>query len=468
MKKLCFVVAFLALFLPVGAQSGLLITKTGGDTQLMTGREYSFENINQMKYGAIKYGAKSILLSEIDKIEPFPLEIAEGSAEDYLTPPEPVGLQFVGAWEGAKHTIGTISTPHQGIWEFHNDGTFSWTGTDVKGHDISGVWKYDSNTNTIVTDALSCPALTVVSVFDDMILVKNETYNQMYTLSRVSSPSVEVSLNSPHITLFRPDGFVVRVSFVNHHFINQPGYRYGICYSLSTNPGVFENVYAATCGKIGIPELGGDWNGIVYYYDNLPVIGGDVCLSGFNIGDKLTLRPFVEFSDGNIVYGEDLKVKVIDPPSDGLFLGEELYDGKAAFWYSRGLTSNGYNFSYTMSPMKPGEADAVIQKLGDGWEIPSYIPKIFRYKLKNSSSTKEAELNIYSPINNVSSLYSFACIDKGYYGTTRSFFVKVGSTYYCSYSIIYSDSVEFGETLSSTEPSTFAYVIPCKRIEVTW
>lgn len=466
--KKCFVVIFLCFCLSVNAQSGLIVTTTGGDTQLLNGQDFSFENISHSRNGIIQCGPMSLRLSDVAKIEPFPREIVNGTVDTELTVPYTDGLQFVGVWEGANHTSGTKTTPHPGIWEFHNDGTFTWTGTDVKGQDMEGKWYYDPNSKIIVTNSSRCPALSVVSAVDDMVLVKNETYDQMYTLSRVAAP--EVSLNAPHITLFRPDGFVVRVSFINHRYINMPTYKYGISYSYSDSPDVFEKVYAATCAHMELPEPAGEWTGLLYDYENMPAVGGDVCLTGFNVDDKLILRPFAEFPDGKVIYGEDLKVQVITPPADGLFLGDGISGGKAAFWYSKGFHSNGGD-GVAMSAMTPGDVDAAIQKLGDGWEVPTYIPKMFRYVHEYAlMSDKAAKLGLYSPVNEVSSLYTFDCRDpwENNFNEIRGFFVKKGSAYYIDKIDISKDKIEFLDELHSTDSSTRAYVIPCKRIKVTW
>lgn len=474
MKRIKILAVFLTFCLSLCAQSGLLITTKSGDTELMQGAEFKFGYSYPKRNLAVENGNQKIDLENIAKIDAYPPVIVNGTSETSFALGEEADLTFVGVWEGPNHTNGTKTTPHPGIWEFHNDGTFLWTCTDIKGQDMSGKWRYDPSTKLIVTDSFRCPVLAVVSEFDDMLVLKNETFGHMYSLKRQAVPAV--TLNAPHIIYIKPDGFVVRVSMNNHLFVDMP-FKYGVAYSHSTAPDEFEKVYAANCDSVEIyTNVGENWDGLTkggnnanwaQYINECRSFGGDITLSGFNVGDKLIIRPFAEFSNGSVIYGEDLKVQVVLPPADGIFLGDALRAGCATFWYNKGFTSAGPNKGCTISPMRQDELDKALGHFSSGWEIPSYIPDaMFRYKITSDRTPYAGEINMFSLINRASGCCVIECVAGSYPYQIRSFFVNTGGKIYVrSYS---PGGGYFLDDLGTTVTYTNAYLLPCKRVKVTW
>lgn len=451
---------FLTFCLSLCAQSGLLITTQGDNTELFSGTEFTFGAVNsseEMKTLPLVCGDNKIALSTIVKMEAFPPAISNGTSETISSPIESVGLQFVGVWNGPNHTVGTKTTPHPGIWEFHNDGTFSWNASDVKNHDMTGTWKYDPVAKLIATDSSRCPVLTVVSEFDDMIVLKNETYNQMYALKRETSP--EVTLDA-RIVYFKTDGFVVRTSFVNYQFINQPEFKNGVAYSYSSDPENFQKVYTGNCSLFEAGNIGDNWTGLISRDVNYKCFGSDISLDGFTVGDKLILRPFAEFPDGTTLYGEDLKATVITPPADGLFLGDKLNNGYATFWFNKGFENGKVSDTSVMYNVYCKDIDDALKSIGAGWELPTSQPEIFRYHDGDKSSS--LYLNIYSPVNLVNGSNRYGC---GGYDAPK-FFVKSGSSVMVA--ILGTTFWCYESRYGSTTANTSAYLLPCKRVKVSW
>lgn len=505
MNNIRFLITALAIALGLSvasAQSGFMLNTNNGDHHYVNSEELTF-TVDADGTHYLSTGSATFPLSDIESLEPYPVHVVNGT-EASLSSPWSSGCDtyFVGAWQGQCHTIGTKTSPHPGIWQFRNDGTFQWNATDIT-HSCKGNWWLDSDAGIIITDATNCPALKIVSKTDDMILLENSTYSEYHTLTRYESEEYEWSLNTPHVIEYRPDGFVVRTTFNNRLFVNLQSFKTGVAWASSATPEDFTLVYAADYA-VSQQGAGEGWNFVGEYICNnrpkiLDTTDSRVSLSGFSAGDKIIIKSFCQTEDGTTVYGPSLNVCVITPPVDGIFLGEELIDGYVTFWYNQPIDETG-SVSSSYSYMSPENAETALANLNRRssvtWEFPDeksmgYIKDFSRWNVNSPSQYfKYYGVDLFSPYTHISLPTLLRCNEDWMASTSYTTYYRCmllykysGDDYYqyrgnyynaaFGVSVYYADEedvidMNYGLAASLVSDVSSGCFLPCIKMKVLW
>lgn len=339
-----------------------------------------------------------------------------GSENSKGTPIKPIvnteNLKFVGRWSGNGPYMASGVSSYgivKGEWEFYNDGTYHWEGSNTFGYTYRerGKWHYNTEQNILITDG-SCNLIWQIEETSDnawtgTILNKN----QIGTYSRLNDKNI--SIGNIRIIDYKKESFVIRDTITNHLLYNEE-FKCGVCYgedenfNIHTSPKIYaNNVYTDTIGTIS------QYNVIGLY---------DITLKGLNENGKYQLCSFIELNDGTIIYGKTYNAICITPPENSIYLGEEpipisKYSNiKTALFWSRSAIKEDGTFEESVSAYTHDflyeETAPIINNLGDGWSLPSssdFSNLLTTMYNREISKNEKGKLNLITIRSNINGNY---------------------------------------------------------------
>lgn len=288
---------------------------------------------------------------------------SENTQTSIKPPMEGEGLNLVGSWYGYGPYVASGGNASayglvNGIWEFYNDSTYSWIGSNSFGYKYSekGKWHYSVKNETLTTDSPCGINWKVEEVLESqwvgtLLGAKKGTYT--YTRN-----NIDILPSNIRIVDYKEGGFILKDTLVNYQF-NTKEIKCGVCYGTKNNKDIstFKRLYA---NKI--------------YTDTIYTIYGVQYKKVYNVeinlleeNERYQLCSFIEYNDGNIVYGKIYNAICITPPQNTIYLGEVPDKNKKVyFWATKFMAKNETSTDFTYS-----EASEYLSQLGKNWRIPS-------------------------------------------------------------------------------------------------
>jgi len=329
-------------------------------------------------------------------------------------------LKFVGGWDGMGPYQASGSSGFglvDGCWTFYNDGTYTWLGSNSYGFttELEGKWHYNAEKKMLITDSELGFNWTIEEVSGDMWVgtLLNEK-GGTYTYRRKEVPSVACS--NIRIIDYKPGGFVLKDTIRNYGCYAGT-LKCGVCYSLEDakkDVSDYQRVYATRIVTDTLLLYGKP-----FFKGRSIVTQGvfQVELKSLEEDGGYYLCNFIEFEDGNVIYGKKYKAKCVTLSEDAVYLGEEVKDGKIRCWakgylHEDGKIDDGFFRAGNDHPvygLNMDEAVSMLTSLGSEWRLPEV----------NDMETLVGFVNKYAMVESVSNL-DLARISKGYDVTFKS------------------------------------------------
>lgn len=370
-------------------------------------------------------------------------------------------LKFVGAWNGMgpyQASGGSSFGLVDGCWTFYNDGTYTWLGSNSYGFttEIEGKWHYNAEKKMLITDSELGFNWTIEEVsagiwVGTLLNTKGGTYT--YRRKEVSS----VACSNVRIIDYKPGGFVLKDTIRNYGCYAGT-LKCGVCYSLENakeDIADYQRVYATEiitdtlllCGKPFFKGRSIVTQGIF-----------QVELNSLEKDCEYNLCNFIEFEDGNVIYGNKYRAKCVTLPEDAVYLGESVKDGKIRCWakgylHEDGKIDDGIFRVGNNPPVYGLNTDAAVSmltSLGSGWGLPeasdmgTLVGFVNKYVVVEYASNpdltwsreREYDVTFKSLINGNALNFTFVEEDGKYswvdYYTYQAFLIskyKIGNTY---------------------------------------